>query len=331
MNKIRKVGIIGTGSFVPSKVLTNEYFESIVDTSDEWIVTRSGIKERRMIDEKMATSDMCFEAAKKALEAAKIKAEELDVIVIGTVTPDHPFPSTACYLQSRLGAKNAAAFDISAACCGFMYSFGVGTRLMLGSNYKYALVIGAESLTRITDYKDRGTCVLFGDGAGAVVLHSGDTVHGHEIIYTYMGADGNGTHLLYQPAGGSRNPPSHKTVDERGHCVKLKGREVYKFAVTKMSDLIRKAVQECGLTMDDIKLIVPHQVNLRILEAAAERLNFPMERVFVNIHKYGNTSSASVPIAFDEVTRADKLQKGDIAVLVAFGGGLTWASAVIRW
>jgi 3-oxoacyl-[acyl-carrier-protein] synthase-3 len=334
MDKIKKVTIIGSGSYLPDKVLDNAYFEKIVDTSDEWITTRTGIKERRMLEDGMATSDMATKAAEKALHSAKMSAKDLDLIVVGTVTPDHPFPSVGCYVQKNIGAANAAAFDVSAACSGFMYALTVGTRIVASGSHKNALIIGAEALTRITDYTDRSTCVLFGDGAGAVVIQGSDThpaQGGHELIHTFIGADGNGAEFMFQPAGGSRMPASHKTVDENLHVVKLKGREVFKFAVTKMADLVKEAAVKCNFTLDDIAMIVPHQVNQRILEAAAERLNFPMEKVYVTIHKYGNSSSASLPVAFDEARHSHKLKKGDIVVLVAFGGGLTWSSAVIRW
>jgi len=326
---IKPVSIIGTGAFAPAKILDNAFFEKIIDTSDEWITTRTGIKERRATTEHETTADLSTKAALHALESAKLKPEELDLIIIGTVTPDHPFPSAACYVQARLKAVNAAAFDIGAACSGFMYSLSIGHRLVSTGVYKNALVIGAECLTKITDYKDRTSCMLFGDGAGAVILQP--HTHGHEILYSFIGTDGSGSAFIYQPAGGSKMPASHKTVEENLHVIRLRGREVFKFAVTKMADMVAFGVKQCHLKLEDITMIVPHQVNLRILEAAAERLNFPMDKIFVNIHKFGNTSSASVPMALDEVARSGRLKKGDIVVLVAFGGGLTWGVTVIRW
>lgn len=329
MPELKRVSIVGNGSCVPDKVLDNAYFEKIVDTSDEWITTRTGIKERRAVEPDVVTSDLATTAALKALESAKITPDQLDLIIVGTVTPDHPFPSTACYVQKNIGASNAAAFDISAACSGFMYSLTVGYKMVSTGSYKNALVIGADILTKITDYTDRASCVLFGDGAGAVIMQPNNL--GHEVIYTYMGADGTGADVMVQPAGGSRNPASHKTVDERLHYMKLRGREIYKFAVIKMADLVADAAKQCNIKVADIALIVPHQVNQRILEAAAERLNISMDKIFVNIHKYGNTAAASAAIAFDEASRSGKLKKGDYVVLVAFGGGLTWGVTVLKW
>jgi len=329
MAELKSVSVAGHGSCVPDKVLDNAYFEKIVETSDEWITTRTGIKERRIVEPETVTSDLATKAALKALESAQITAEQLDLIIIGTVTPDHPFPSTACYVQKNIGAVNASAFDISAACSGFMYSLNVGCRMVSTGNYKNALVIGADILTRITDYTDRASCVLFGDGAGAVILQPNN--QGHEVVYTQTGADGRGADVMVQPAGGSRNPASHKTVDERMHYMRLRGREIYKFAVMKMADLVTEAAKACNIKVEDIALVIPHQVNQRILEAAAERLNISMDKIFVNIHKYGNTAAASAPIAFDEASRSGKLKKGDYAVLVAFGGGLTWGVTVLKW
>jgi len=329
MPELKRVSIVGNGSCVPDKVLDNAYFEKIVDTSDEWITTRTGIKERRAVEPDVATSDLATKAALRALESAKITPDQLDLIIVGTVTPDHPFPSVGCYVQKNIGAINASAFDISAACSGFMYSLTVGYKLVSTGSYKNALVIGADILTKITDYTDRASCVLFGDGAGAVILQPNNL--GHEVVYTYTGADGTGADVMVQPAGGSRNPASHKTVDDRMHYMRLRGREIYKFAVIKMADLVADAAKQCNIKVEDIALVIPHQVNQRILEAAAERLNMPMDKIFVNIHKYGNTAAASAAIAFDEASRSGKLKKGDYAVLVAFGGGLTWGVTVLKW
>ncbi|MCK5579190.1 MAG: ketoacyl-ACP synthase III [Planctomycetes bacterium] len=329
MDKIQKVSIVSTGSYAPDKILSNDDLEKLVETSDEWITTRTGIKERHMVVEGEATSDLAARAAQNALKESGLTPEQLDLIVIGTVSPDNLFPSTACHVQRKINAPNAAAFDISAACTGFLYSLTAGWKMIATGMHKNALVIGAETLTRLTDYTDRGTCVLFGDGAGAVILQPGD--QGHEILYGFLGADGTRADLMILPAGASSLPASHKTVDEKLHYIKLRGREVFKFAVLKMADLVKESIEKCNLKMSDISLVVPHQVNMRILESAAERLNMPIDKFYVNIDKYGNTSAASIPIAFDEVARSGRLKKGDIVVLVAFGGGLTWGSAVIRW
>lgn len=329
MSDSKKVSIVGTGSYIPEKILTNEYFQKIVDTTDEWIITRTGIKERHIVDENEATSDLAVRAARNALTAANLAPEDLDVIVIGTVTPDHVFPSTACYVQAKLGTRQIPAFDVSAACSGFLYAFTTGYQYISNGPYKNALVIGAECLTRITDYKDRNTCILFGDGAGAVILQKSDT--GHEILYTNVAADGSGAEMMYMPAGGSKRPASHKTVDERQHFMHLRGREIFKFAVIKMTQQVKEALSKTHLKIEDVALIVPHQVNLRILEAAAEKLGISMDRLVINIDKRGNSSSASLPMALDEVARNGRLKKGDYVVLVAFGGGLTWGSSVIKW
>ncbi|MDI6733311.1 MAG: beta-ketoacyl-ACP synthase III [Planctomycetota bacterium] len=329
MLQLHKVSIIGSGSYVPEKVLANADLEKMVDTSDEWITTRTGIKERRIVENGVCTSDLATKAALKALASAKITPEQLDLIILGTATPDNIFPSTACQVHQKISASNAAAFDISAACCSFVYSLTVGYKMVSSGAYKNVLVIAADALTKLTDYTDRATCVLFGDGAGAVLLQPHE--QGHELLYSYLGADGTGYEFMVLPAGGSQMPASHETVDQRLHYIKLRGREVFKFAVLKMAGLVNDAAKECNLSLDDIALIIPHQVNLRILEAAAERLNIPMDKIFVNIHKYGNTSSASIAIAFDEAKQSGRLKKDDIVVLVAFGGGLTWGVSVIRW
>ncbi|MEK7448893.1 MAG: beta-ketoacyl-ACP synthase III [Planctomycetota bacterium] len=329
MEKIRRVNIISTGSYAPEKILSNDDLEKMVETSDDWITSRTGIKQRRVVHDGLATSDLATRAAEKALQQAGFAADCLDLIVVGTISPDNLFPSTACHVQRKIKAPNAAAFDLSAACTGFIYALSTGWKMIAAGMYQNALIIGAETLSKIVDYTDRGTCVLFGDGAGAVILQPGET--GHELLYSYLGADGNGAEMMFLPAGGSSLPASHKTVDERLHYMKLRGREVFKFAVLKMADLVKEAVEKCDLKVSDISLVVPHQVNLRILESAAERLGISMDKILVNIDRYGNTSAASVPIAFDEAARSGRLKKGDIVVLVAFGGGLTWGSTVIRW
>ena len=328
MTAIIRPGVLGTGSFLPEKILSNHDLEKMVDTSDEWIVTRTGISERRMAEQKTATSDLAIEAANRALTNARIKPEKIDLVVVTTITPDMFFPSTACLVQNAIGAKNAGAFDLSAACSGFVYGLSTASAMIASGAIKHALVIGAETLTKITNYEDRSSCILFGDGAGAVVLGPANK---HIIAYTKLGSDGSGGDIMKVPAGGSRLPATEKTVREKRHYMEIRGREVFSFAVRKMQECIQDALDANGYTADDISLIVPHQVNLRILAAAAEKFGLPMEKVEVNIQKYGNTSSASIPIALDEAVQAGKLKKGNVVILVAFGAGLTWGSALVEW
>ncbi|OGS11267.1 MAG: 3-oxoacyl-ACP synthase, partial [Elusimicrobia bacterium RIFOXYB1_FULL_48_9] len=285
MNKYG-VKILGTGSFMPPKVLTNADLEKMVQTSDEWITTRTGIKERRIADEKTATSDLAIEAAKKALEEAKLKPEDIDMIIVATVTPDMSFPSTACFVQKGLGASRAAAFDLAAACSGFIYGISIAKNFIENGTYKHILLIGAETLSKITDWQDRNTCVLFGDGAGAMVLAR--TEGPSSLLSVYLGADGNYDKLLILPGGGSRNPVSKETMDNRLHFIKMAGKEVFKVAVTKMAEAAEKALEAAGKTPADLDLIIPHQANLRIIEAIAKRMDYPLEKVYVNLHKYGN-------------------------------------------
>jgi 3-oxoacyl-[acyl-carrier-protein] synthase-3 len=330
MSTLKRVGIKGTGMHVPEGVLTNAELERLVDTSDEWITTRTGIKERRKTDGSTASSDLAVVAARKALDEAALKPEEVDLIVVGTVTPDRMFPSTACYVQAGLGAKNAAAFDLSAGCTGFIYTLTTASTFVASGNYRNVLAIGAECLTKIVDFTDRNSCVLFGDGCGAMVL--GECTDGrHEIIYQKIYAQGDLDEIMVLPSGGSRMPVSKETLEAKKQFLGIRGREIYKFAVVKMAELIETSARECGITTKDIGLIVPHQVNMRIIEAAMERAGLPMDKVFVNIEKYGNTSAASIPMAFDEAKRLGKIKKGDYVVMVAFGAGLTWGSAVVRW
>ncbi|KPJ60633.1 MAG: 3-oxoacyl-ACP synthase [Planctomycetes bacterium DG_23] len=329
MLKPTGVTFAGTGSFVPEKIMSNQDLEKMVDTSDEWIRTRTGIKERRLISDGAATSDLAYEASRRALEAAKIKPEDLDLIIVGTITPDYFFPSTACILQNRLGANGSGAFDLLAACSGFIYGVSAASEYLARGSCKTALIVGAEALSTFTDYTDRGSCVLFGDGAGAAVLVKTDEPRG--VLYTTLGADGSGAEYMILPAGGSRLPASHQTVDRRLHYMKIRGRETFKFAVTKMQDLLVEAIERLEIAVNDIALVIPHQVNIRILDAAAKKIHLPKEKMYINIDRYGNTSAASVPIALDEANREGRLSPGDIVILVAFGGGLTWASAVIRW
>ena len=325
-----RVTFLGTGSCVPERVLTNFDLEKMVDTSDEWIVSRTGIHERRIVDDNVASSDLGAEAARKALEDAHIRPEELDLVIVSTITPDTILPACACWLQEKIGAKRAGAFDITAACSGFIYGISVAAQFISTGSARNVLVVGTECLSKITDYTDRSSCILFGDGAGAAVLAPSENDQ-HAILDLILGADGSGGELMILPAGGSRVPISHKALDERLHYMKIRGKEVFKFAVLKMVELVEVSVKRAGLRLEDVKLVVPHQVNTRILASAAEKLGLPFEKVYVNIDRYGNTSAASIPIALDEARREGLINPGDLVVLVAFGGGLTWASCVIRW
>ncbi|MDK1030689.1 MAG: beta-ketoacyl-ACP synthase III [Planctomycetia bacterium] len=329
MTSHRSAKIIGSGSYAPPHIMTNDDFAAIVDTSDEWISTRTGIKQRHVAENDVATSDLALEASRRALDDAGIGPEELDLIILATITADHSLPATACIVQNKLGARPIGAFDISAACSGFIYALSVARGAMLGDSTRTVLVIGAETLTKITDYTDRASCVLFGDGAGAVVLRGSDEPD-TGILYTTLYCDGAGADLMIVPAGGSRAPASHETIEKRMHYMKIHGREVFRFAVKKMQELITECMDACSLTISDVRMVVPHQVNVRIIDAAISKLGFPREKIAVNIDRYGNTSSASIPIAFDEARRGGKLAEGDNVIMVAFGGGLTWAGSVIR-
>lgn len=328
-NEIR-AGIVGSGFYVPDKVLTNADLEKIVDTTDEWITTRSGIKERRILSPgEIPTSNMGTQAARRALEDAGMKAEELDLIICCTATPDMMFPATACLIQKNLGAHNAAAFDLEAGCTGFLYGLATGTQFVKSGMYKTVMVIGSDSLTKVTNWEDRSTCVLFGDGGGAVILQPIET--GRGVMAIRLGADGTGSHLLILPAGGSLKPASHETVDAKEHYIRMQGREVFKFAAKIMDTATVQVLKDAGVTADDVRLFIPHQANLRIIEAAARRLNLGDDRVLVNIQKYANTSCATIPIALTEAVQDKRIKKGDILLLVAFGAGLTWASIVLEW
>jgi len=329
MKKLRNAGIIGTGSCLPDKIVTNQDMEKIVDTTDEWVKTRTGISERRMTDENTATSDLATVAASRALENAGLGPEEIDLILVATVTPDVMFPSTACIVQDNIGAINAAAFDLEAACSGFLYGLAVAENFIKTGYYKNVLVIGAETLTKLVDFTDRNTCVLFGDGAGAAIVS--EVPEGYGILSSYIGADGKGGKLLTVPAGGSRIPSSVESVLNRLHYVKMDGKEVFKFAVKIMGDAAEKALEKCGLDKEDIDFLIPHQANRRIIDASIKRLKMPNEKVYINLDKYGNMSSASVAVAIDEASRKGLLKDGDTIVLVGFGGGLIWGSAVLKW
>ncbi len=325
----RTVSIIGTGSYLPERVLTNAELTKLVETSDEWIVSRTGIKERRVCAEGEATSDLAANAAQAALENAGIGADEVDLIIVATVTPDMFFPSTACFVQQKIGAKNAACFDVSAACAGFLYAIEIAQQFITSHTYDTVLVIGADKLTSIVDWTDRNTCVLFGDGAGAAVLrHRGG---GHGVISTFMASDGGLSDILYIPGGGSRFPAVDEKTGERLNCIKMAGKETYKHAVTSMLDAANKALADANLDPEDLACIIPHQANLRIIEAIADRMKVPMERFMINLDRYGNTSAGAVAIALDEANRTGRMKVGDYVLLVVFGGGLTWAASVIQW
>lgn len=320
--------ITGTGSCVPEHRLTNADLSKMVDTNDEWIIQRTGIKERRIAKEGETTASLATEAARKAIAAAGLTPADIGMIVCATITPEMTFPSTACFIGKELGLTDAPAFDLQAACSGFLYALDVASQYVLSGRHQHVLVIGAETLSRITDYTDRGSCILFGDGAGAVVLsRTEDTDRG--LIYSSLHADGHGWNMLSCPPG-SRHPISQKMIDTRGQYMKLNGRDVYKFAVTRFEELIQDAMTKCNLAPEQVAMIVPHQVNQRIIDSAIGKLNFPADRVFVNIDRMGNTSSASIPIALDEVWRSGRIKRGDAIIMVAFGAGLTWANAVVR-
>lgn len=320
--------ITGTGSYVPEKRLTNHDLAKIVDTSDEWITQRTGIKERRIAEPEESTATLAAHAARRALDVAKLAPEDLDLIVCGTISPEMTFPSTACFVAASLGLTSTPAFDIAAACSGFLYTLETASSFIKAGRYRNVLAIGAETLSRITDYKDRASCILFGDGAGAVVLQrSNDTNRG--VIYSGLHADGHGWEMLCCKPG-SRHPVNELLVAEGNQYMKIKGREVYKFAVQRFEELIEDAMRKCELTPDQVKLIVPHQVNKRIIDSAMEKLGLGIEKAYVNIERYGNTSAASIPIALDEAWREGLISKDDVVIMVAFGAGLTWANAVVR-
>lgn len=323
------VGIIGTGYYVPEKVVTNFDLEKIVDTNDQWIVERTGISERRIAADNEATSDLAFKAAQAALEDAGVTAEELDLIIVCTLTPDTIIPSTACRLQDRLGAKKAGAFDLGAACSGFVYGIGVATQFIKTGCYKKVLVVGAETLSKNLNWKDRNTCIIFADGAGAAVL--GEVEDGYGIRGLNFGSDGSGGEAIIIPASGSLHPASDQTLRDGLHYIHMSGKDVFKFAIKAMGETALESLEQAGLTTSDIDYMIPHQANLRIIQASAKRLHLPMEKVMVNIEKYGNTSAASVAIALAEAKKSGKIKKGDIVVIVGFGAGLTWASCVMKW
>jgi 3-oxoacyl-[acyl-carrier-protein] synthase-3 len=325
----RTCSISGVGSYVPARILTNADLEKMVDTSDEWITTRTGIKERRVAAKTEYTSDMAVKAAQRAMKMAGVTAEQIDLIVVATITPDMPFPSTACLVQQKLGARRAAAFDLEAACSGFIYGLEIGQQFIMSRTYDTVLVIGAEKLSAIVNWKDRNTCVLFGDGAGAAVLQN--RPHAHGLLTAVMGADGGKANLLFMPGGGSRSPASAETVAGNLHYLQMEGRETFKNAVQAMCTAAREALRRCELDISKIKCVIPHQANRRIIDAVGERLGATPEQLFINVNRYGNTSAASVAIALDEAVASGKVQRGDLILLVVFGAGLTWGAAVIEW
>ena len=327
--KGRTCSIISVGSYVPEKVITNADLEKMVDTSDEWITTRTGIKERRIAAETEYTSDMAAKAALLAMERGNITADQIDLIIVATITPDMLFPSTAALVQKQIGARNAAAFDIEAACSGFIYALEIGQQFIMSRTYETVLVVGAEKLSTIVDWKDRNTCVLFGDGAGAAILQHRTDAHG--LLTACMGAEGDKAELLCMPGGGSRCPATAESVAGGLHFLRMDGKETFKNAVTAMLTAGKEALRRCEIDISQIKCVIPHQANRRIIDAVGERLGVQPDQLFVNLDKYGNTSAASVAIALDEAVQQGRIQRGDLVLLVVFGAGLTWAAAVIEW
>jgi 3-oxoacyl-[acyl-carrier-protein] synthase-3 len=325
----RTCSITGVGSYVPAKTVTNADLEKLVDTSDEWITTRTGIKERHIAAPDEFTSDLAAKAALKAMQKAHVTADQIELIIVATITPDMPFPSTACLVQQKIGAHRAAAFDLEAACSGFIYALDIAQQFIMSRTYDTVLVIGAEKLSSIVDWSDRNTCVLFGDGAGAAVLQNRPQAHG--LLTAVMGADGTKADLLFMPGGGSRCPASAESVTSRLHYLRMEGKETFKNAVQAMQTAAEEALKRCELDISRIKLIIPHQANRRIIDAVCERLNARPEQLFVNLHKYGNTSAASVAIALDEAVESGQVHRGDLLLLIVFGAGLTWGAAVIEW
>ena len=327
--KLCNAGILGTGFYVPEKIMTNADLEKIVETSDEWIVERTGIKERRIAEDNQPMSDLALRAAKAALADAGVAAEDLDLIIVATLTSDRIIPSTACMIQSLLGAKHAAAFDLSAACSGFAYAASVAAQFIETGAYKKALVIGAETLSKYINWEDRNTCVLFGDGAGAAVL--GQVEEGYGVLSFDLGSDGSGGDAIQIPSSGSLMPVSKESIDQKLNLIHMNGRDVFKFAVKAMGKTVKNSLAKIDMPQEKIDWLVPHQANIRIIESAAKRLSMPMDKVIVNIHKYGNMSAACIPIALAEAAAAKRFKKGDIIALSGFGAGLTWASCIIRW
>ncbi len=328
MNKI-SVGITGIGSYVPENVMTNDDLAKMVDTNHEWIVSRTGIEERRIADKDQPTSDLATKASLKALEDASIAPEELDLIIVATATPDYIFPSTAAMVQKDIGATKAAAFDISVGCSGFVYGLVTGANFISSGMYKKVLVIGAETLSKIVDWEDRNTCVLFGDGAGACILEPCDESFG--ILSSELGSDGVKGDVLIVPGGGSKNPATAETVKNKLHAIRMDGKEVFKFAVRVMEQSSMRVLESAGLSKEELDFMISHQANSRIIDAAMKKLGLSKDKTHVNLTKYGNTSAASVPVALDEAVKSELIKKGDNLLLIAFGAGLSWASVVLKW
>lgn len=328
MDSTRTVSIIGTGSYIPDKVLTNKDLESIVDTTDEWIYSRTGMRERHIARDDQASSDLGAEAAKAALADAGITADEIDLIIVATLSPDMFFPSTACFVQEKIGAKNAFCYDLGAACSGFLFALDAAKNQIACGSVKTALVIGSEKMSTFIDWEDRGTCILFGDGAGAAVLRGGG--EGRGVMKSVMGSDGSLANLLLTPGGGSRNPISHEMIDQKQQFLKMEGRDVFKHAVVRMAEAVQQALEKNELSSDDIKCFIPHQANVRIIDAISKRLGVA-DRMYTNVEKYANTSSAALAIALDEAVKDGTIQKGDLVVLTVFGGGFTWGANVLEW
>ncbi|MEK6683521.1 MAG: beta-ketoacyl-ACP synthase III [Nitrospirota bacterium] len=324
-----KTRITGTGSYLPERIMTNRDIERLVETTESWIVERTGIRERRIADEDEAASDLAVHAARRALEMARVDAKDLDLIIVATATPDMFFPSTACIVQDRIGARRAAAFDLSAACSGFLFALSVADQYIRNGVYRNVLIIGSEVMSRIIDWTDRNTCVLFGDGAGAAVLQRTKGEHG--VLSTHLHSDGRLWNLIQVPGGGSRIPPSSSMLTERKPFIKMKGNETFKVAVRTLEEAVHETLKAAHVQPSDLSLLIPHQANFRIIKAVAERLGLPMEKVMINVERYGNTSAASIPIALDEAVRQGRVKDGDLLLFEAFGAGLTWASALVRW
>lgn len=326
---MRKIKIIGTGSYVPPKVLTNFELEKMVDTSDEWIIERTGIRERHIADSDTATSDLVVESTYKALENTGLQIQDIDTIIVATASPDTIYPSTACWVQKKLNTPKIPVFDISAACSGFLYGLEIASAFIETGRYRNIVVSGAEVMSKVVNWEDRNTCVLFGDGAGTVIVTANDGDSG--ILSSCLGADGGLGKLLYQPAGGTLMPASQETIDKKLHSVHMQGREVFKHAVRSMGESAIRVLKEANLTPDDINLFIPHQANLRIVEATCERTGIPLEKTCLIIHKYGNVPSASIPLTLDEANRTGRIKRGDIVLFAAFGGGFTWGAMVFKW
>jgi len=329
LNPPRRAKIIGLGKGVPANILTNQDLERLIDTTDEWITTRTGVKERRIVSPQQSTNDLAEEASRQALQASGLNADDLELIILCTVAPDQYVPAGACDLQYRLGARQAAAFDLNAACSGFLFGLSVAQAFVAAQMFSKILVVGAEALSRLVDYQDRSTCIIFGDGAGAAVVAASDDETG--ILGFDMGADGSGGSLLQIPGGGTKIPASHASVDQKLHYIRMKGKELFRPAVRAMLASMDRALASAQLSRQDIDWVIPHQANMRIIEALAARMNISMDRIFINLNRYGNTSGASIPLALAEAVEQDLLAPGDIVVLAGFGAGLTWGSMIVRW